>query len=80
MSEDHDPKAAAAEALKALGVEPYAVSPAVAAAFAGIGRTRLYELLGSGEIPSAKHGARTLIRLDDVRSWIDRQVGEELVS
>ncbi|RIX32191.1 helix-turn-helix domain-containing protein [Sphingomonas edaphi] len=37
----------------------------------GIGRTKLYELIQSGEIEAIKLGRRTLIRAESARSFID---------
>lgn len=53
-------------------IAPLAVSPAQAARLAGIGRTRLYEAIRSGELPSLKLGARRLIRIVDLEAWLDR--------
>lgn len=47
-----------------------AVSPAEAARMAGIGRTRLYESLSSGDLPSFKIGSRRLIRIRDLDAWL----------
>lgn len=38
--------------------------------FFRIGRTRLYELIGSGEIDAVKLGRRTLVRTASVRDFI----------
>lgn len=51
---------------------PLAVAPAEAARLAGIGRTRLYEAIASGELPSLKLGSRRLIKLDALEAWLDR--------
>lgn len=37
----------------------------------GIGRTKLYELINSGDIEALKLGRRTLIRANSARSYID---------
>lgn len=37
----------------------------------GIGRTKLYELIHSGDIEAVKLGRRTLIRAHSARSFID---------
>lgn len=37
----------------------------------GIGRTKLYELINSGEIEAIKLGRRTLIRAESARSFIN---------
>lgn len=56
---------------------PLAVSPADAARLLGIGRTRLYEELGSGAIPSFQLGRRRLIRVAALESWMAaREAGQ----
>ena len=37
----------------------------------GIGRTKLYELINSGDIQAVKLGRRTLIRAQSARSFIN---------
>jgi excisionase family DNA binding protein len=37
-----------------------------------IGKTKLYELIGSGEIPVRKLGKKTLIAAADLKRWADR--------
>jgi excisionase family DNA binding protein len=54
-------------------IDPLAVSVHAAARVSGIGRTRLYEAMGSGELASCKVGKRRLIMLDDLRAWLARQ-------
>lgn len=49
-----------------------AVSPAEAARMAGIGRTKLYQLMGAGEIASLKLGSRRLIRVSEIEAFLDR--------
>jgi excisionase family DNA binding protein len=51
---------------------PIAVAPAEAARLAGIGRTRLYAAIASGDLPSLKLGTRRLIKIVDLESWLDR--------
>lgn len=36
----------------------------------GIGRTKLYELMGSGELKARKIGTRTVILLSDLESYL----------
>lgn len=43
-----------------------------AVAHFGIGRTKLYALIHSGDIEAIKLGRRTLIRTDSARAFIDR--------
>ena len=50
--------------------DPLAVSPAAAARLVGIGRTKLYEAIGSGELKTLKIGSRRLITVDALRDWI----------
>lgn len=39
----------------------------------GLGRTKLYSLLGSGEITAFKAGRKTLIDVASVEAWLTRQ-------
>jgi excisionase family DNA binding protein len=48
-----------------------AVSPGDAARMAGIGRTKLYELIAANEIASIKFGSRRLIRVSAIEAWLD---------
>jgi excisionase family DNA binding protein len=48
-----------------------AVSPAEAARLVGLGRTKIYESLNSGELPSCKIGRRRLIRIVDLVRWLE---------
>jgi excisionase family DNA binding protein len=50
--------------------QPLAVSPGEAARILGCGRTKLYELLTSGEIKSFHLGRRRLVRLAAIEAWI----------
>lgn len=44
----------------------------------GIGRTRMYELLRSGEVPSVKLGRSRRVRPEDLNEYVERLVlGEE---
>ena len=36
----------------------------------GLGRTRTYEAIGSGELRAIKCGRRTLIEMNEIRRWI----------
>jgi len=49
-----------------------AVSPTDAARLAGIGRTKLYEALGSGALSSFKIGSRRLVRIAEIDAWLQR--------
>ena len=37
----------------------------------GVGRTRFYELINSGELKAHKSGARTIVRGEDAQAWLD---------
>jgi excisionase family DNA binding protein len=37
-----------------------------------VGRTKLYELIGSGEIPVRKLGKKTLVAAADLKRWAER--------
>src|SRR5690349_13908266 len=52
---------------------PLAVCAVEAARLLGCGRTKLFELLASGEIPSFQIGRRRLIRLETLESWLREQ-------
>jgi len=49
-----------------------AVSPSEAARLSGIGRTKLYQALNSGALPSFKIGSRRLIRTSELDAWLRR--------
>ena len=36
----------------------------------GLGRTQIYELIGSGELPSVKIGRRRMVKADDLQQWV----------
>ena len=54
-------------------IDPLAVSVHAATRVSGVGRTRLYEAMGSGELASCKVGKRRLILVEDLRAWLARQ-------
>ena len=64
--------------LKGTLLSPYptpnrlAVSPAQAANLAGIGRTKLYEAMNAGVLPSFKIGTRRLVRVAEIEAWLLR--------
>lgn len=47
-----------------------AVSPSEAARLAGVGRTTLYQALGSGALRSLRIGRRRLITIEALRDWL----------
>lgn len=56
---------------------PLAVAPADAAKMLSIGKTRLYEMIGTKDIPIIKIGRRTLIRVRDIEAFLDRQQDDD---
>jgi excisionase family DNA binding protein len=46
---------------------PLAHTIAEACARSGIGRTAIYELINTGQLPARKHGRRTLILAQDLQ-------------
>jgi excisionase family DNA binding protein len=50
--------------------EPLAVSPGEAARLSGLGRTTIYNALGSGGLKSIKIGKRRLITIEALKAWL----------
>jgi excisionase family DNA binding protein len=48
--------------------------PAEAAEVIGIGRSKMYELLASGELPSIKIGGSVRIPMEGLKAWIAARV------
>lgn len=57
-------------------IQPHALGVPDAARYIGVGRTRIYELIGSGELKSLRIGGRRLIRRADLEEFISRHLGE----
>lgn len=51
-------------------METLTVTVAGAREALGIGNTKLYELIGSGQLKAVKVGRRTLIRTDSIRALV----------
>ena len=51
--------------------EPISVGVNDAASMIGVSRSKLYELIKSGEIKTFEGGGRTLIKVSDLRAWVD---------
>jgi excisionase family DNA binding protein len=51
-------------------MEPLAVSVKEAARIVGVSRSRLYELIGSGQVEARKIGSRTIIPTDSLRALV----------
>lgn len=53
-----------------------AMRPVEAADLLGIGRSKVYEMVGAGVIPSVRIGASVRIPLESLRAWIARQTDD----
>lgn len=56
-------------------MERLTCTPEEAAELIGIGRTKVYDLLADGSLPSGRIGSRRIIRRADVETYIARVVG-----
>ena len=57
-------------------VDRLLLRPTEAAEAIGIGRSKVYELLSSGELPSIRIGGSVRVPVDALRAWIVRQLEE----
>lgn len=48
--------------------------PVEAAELIGVGRSKVYELIASGEIPSIRIGSSVRVPLESLREWIGARV------
>jgi excisionase family DNA binding protein len=55
-------------------VDRLLLRPLEAAEAIGIGRSKVYELLASGELPSVRVGASVRVPVDALREWVARQL------
>lgn len=51
--------------------------PNEAAEAIGVGRSKVYELLASGELPSIRIGGSVRVPVDVLREWIARRLVED---
>lgn len=56
-------------------MDPLTVTVAGARAALGIGTTKIYELIGRGQLRTVKIGRRRLIRTESIRDLIDGLAG-----
>lgn len=52
--------------------DPISLSITEAAACTGLSRSLLYERIAAGELPIARVGRRTLVLVDDLRAFLER--------
>lgn len=57
-------------------MERLLLRPTEAAEAIGIGRSKVYELLASGELPSIRIGGSVRVPLEQLRAWIERKSAE----
>ena len=50
--------------------------PMEAAEAIGVGRSKVYELLASGELPSIRIGGSVRVPVSKLRDWIERRTSE----
>lgn len=70
MSVERTPKALKAGAV-ALPIEPLTVRIPVAIQLTGIGRSKLYELIKSGDVETVKIGTATLVTMASLRRLVE---------
>lgn len=58
---------------RAPGLEPLLLRVSEAAALTGLGRSKAYELVASGEWPSVTIGRCVRVPLAGLRAWVERQ-------
>jgi excisionase family DNA binding protein len=58
-------------------METLMLRPTEAAAAIGIGRSKVYELLASGELPSVRIGASVRVPVAALRDWIDGKLAQQ---
>lgn len=71
MSIERSPKALRAGAT-ALPIEPLTVRIPMAIQLTGIGRSKLYELIKSGDVETVKVGSATLVTMASLRRLVER--------
>ena len=61
---------------KLLAPDRLAYRPSEVARVLGLSRSKTYELIATGELPSMKIGGSIRVPVDDLRVWIARRVEE----
>jgi excisionase family DNA binding protein len=57
-------------------MERLLLRPIEAAEAIGVGRSKIYELLARGELPSIRVGSSVRVPVDALRTWIARQLDD----
>ena len=52
--------------------------PAEAAEAIGIGRSKVYDLIASGDLPSIRIGGSVRVPVDELKDWIARRVAARM--
>lgn len=52
-------------------MDPVTVTVDSAKSALGLGRTKIYELIGEGKLQTVKVGRRTLVRTDSIRALVE---------
>jgi len=61
-------------------MEKLLLRPAEAAEVIGVGRSKAYELIASGELPSVRIGGSVRVPVEKLREWIDRKAAERMAA
>lgn len=56
-------------------IERLLYKPAEAAAAIGVSRSKLYELVARGELPSVRVGCSVRVPVEELKVWIRKQAG-----
>lgn len=57
-----------------VAMEPLLLRPTEAADLIGVGRSKIYELIAKGEVPSIRIGSSVRIPAEGLREWIAARV------
>lgn len=57
-------------------LDPLAVSAAEAARLLGVSKPTIYQYIRRSDFPAFKLGTRTLVSVEGLREWVNRQAAE----
>lgn len=63
------------EARGASGEQPWLCRPEVAARLIDVSRSKIFEMLASGELPSLKIGRSRRVPIEALRRWVEEHTG-----